>query len=206
MHHSYLPAYHTFNGMFATVNAHRQWPPIQAAGSNTNGHFLPPIYPQRPVTLVWEAPQLGAPVEYHHFYGINPLSLLNPYWYWPYARPPHNNWGYGARRSEQQSSGAWPEGFTMKGELRWGKLERVYGQRKELPEFVKEDLRRVYGTYPRTDVSVTYQGGEYVVRGDPRVGDQEYKVEKKVVRQVESPEGDSVSEIVEKKKKKKKSK
>lgn len=88
-------------------------------------------------------------------------------------------------------------------ELRWGKLQRVYGRPRDLPDFVREDLRRAYGTYPRTDVSITYRGGEYVVRGDPHVGDQEYRVEKKVVRQLESPHQDRSSEVVEGRKKKK---
>lgn len=78
----------------------------------------------------------------------------------------------------------------------------MYGPRKELPNFVKEDLRRVYGTYPRTDVSISLQGGEFVVHGDPRVGEQDYRVEKRVVRQTESPEADSVSVIVEQRRKK----
>ncbi|KAL6487393.1 hypothetical protein MHYP_G00040190 [Metynnis hypsauchen] len=45
----------------------------------------------------------------------------------------------------------------------------------------------MYGTYPSTVVSISHHRGEFVVRGDPRVGEQEYCVEKKVVRKVESP-------------------
>ncbi|XP_039631319.1 uncharacterized protein LOC120542745 [Polypterus senegalus] len=181
-------------------------------GGTDDGHFLPPIhlhnYTSRPYTLVKEDWDMysegGRAVEYHHFYGINPLSLMNLYWYYQQAYMyPQNYSMYRKMTPEPPNNGAWPEGFTMKGELRWGKLERIYGPRKEVPEFVKDDLRRVYGTYPKTDVSITYQGGEFLVKGDPRVGEQEYKVEKKVIRQAASPEGDSVSEIVEKRKKKK---
>ena len=63
----------------------------------------------------------------------------------------------------------------------------MFGPRRELPEFVREDLRRVYGTYPRTHLSIAYRGGEYVVKADPHVGEQEYRVERRVVRQDQSP-------------------
>ncbi|KAJ8418099.1 hypothetical protein AAFF_G00138080 [Aldrovandia affinis] len=183
----------------------------QAHWQNT-GHFLPPIYshPNEPSALAWR--NFGGPheaasqVEYHHYYGLNPLFLSNPYWYyqWQHGQPSVASLRHVPARRQPQSNGAWPEGATLRGELRWGKLQRAYGPRRDLPNFVREDLRRVYGTYPRTDVSITYQGGEYVVRGDPQVGSQEYRVEKKVVRRMESAEGDSVIEIVERKKKKKK--
>ncbi|MGH0136618.1 UNVERIFIED_CONTAM: hypothetical protein FKN15_070025 [Acipenser sinensis] len=195
-------------GALMSTNPYWQWRPVRATGHDH--HFLPPIYSNRPLTLVsndWGAIQQGGQVEYHHFYGFNPFSTMNPHLY--YQRPcmyPPVHQGYGSSMPEPQSSGGWPEGFTLKGELRWGKLERINGARKEVPEFVKDDLRRVYGTYPKTDVSITYQGGEYLVRGDPRVGEQEYKLERKVVRQPSTPEEDSVSEIVERKKNKKKSK
>lgn len=38
-----------------------------------------------------------------------------------------------------------PESFTMRGELRWGRLERVYDPHRDPPEFVR---------------------GEYIVRGE----------------------------------------
>lgn len=126
--------------------------------------------------------------------------MSNSYWNYHqglYANPPPTR-----PQKFQNQVGTWPEGFTLRGELRWGRLERVYGPRRELPEFVREDLRRVYGTYPRTDVSITYQGGEYMVRGDTHVGEQEYRVERRIVRQQESPEGDSMSEVVEKRRRK----
>nr|XP_015203168.1 PREDICTED: uncharacterized protein LOC107077410 [Lepisosteus oculatus]XP_015203169.1 PREDICTED: uncharacterized protein LOC107077410 [Lepisosteus oculatus] len=199
MNYSYLcahPASHPFPSPYSAATSPPTW--------LDHGPFLPPIhgYPPRPLTLVsqdWG----GGHVEYHHFYGLNPLALLSPYWPWPYSQPARPQ-GYGPGRSQAQIEGSWPEGFTLRGELRWGKLDRVYGPRRELPDFVKEDLRRVYGTYPRTDLCVTFQGGEYVVRGDPRVGEQEYKVEKKVMRQVETPEEGSTSETAEKRKKQKK--
>lgn len=81
--------------------------------------------------------------------------------------------------------GSWPDGFTLRGELCWGKLKRVFGASQELPDFVKEDLRQMYGTYPSTSVNITYQRGEFVVRGEPRVGEQEYQVEKRLVRQID---------------------
>lgn len=96
----------------------------------------------------------------------------------------------------------------MKGELHWGRLERVFGVRRELPEFVKEDLRRVYGTYPRTFVSISYQNGEYLVKGDPKVGEQEYTIEKKVIRRQQTPSDseDAASEDKQSKRRKKKGK
>ncbi|XP_041123378.1 uncharacterized protein LOC121325139 [Polyodon spathula] len=199
---------HYHPGAFMSTNPYWHWRPARATGHHP--HFLPPIYSSRPLTLVlndWGANQEGGQVEYHHFYGFNPFSAMNPHLYSqrPCVYPPVYQ-GYGSSMPEPQSSGAWPEGFTLKGELRWGKLERINGARKEVPEFVKDDLRRVYGTYPKTEVSITYRGGEYLVKGDPWVGEQEYKLEKKVIRQPSSHDGDSVSEIVEMKKKKKKSK
>lgn len=94
----------------------------------------------------------------------------------------------------------------MRGELQWGKLGKVFGPRKDLPEFVKDDLRRVYGTYPRTNVSITYRKGEFLIKGDPKVGEQEYAVEKKVIQQavtLSASEADDSSEDQNHKKKKK---
>ncbi|KAE8590514.1 hypothetical protein XENTR_v10018091 [Xenopus tropicalis] len=142
--------------------------------------------------------------EYHHFYGVNPYYSL-PNWYYPRvsAVPPYNH-NYNNKQTHIKLNG-WPEGFTMKGELHWGKLERVFGMKRELPEFVKDDLRRVYGTYPRTFVTITYQNGEFLVKGDPKVGEQEYTVEKKVVRKAPTPTDseDDISEVKQSKKKRK---
>ena len=96
----------------------------------------------------------------------------------------------------------------MRGELHWGRLERVVGPRRDLPEFVRDDLRRVYGTYPRTDVSITYHNGEFLVRGNPMVGEQEYRIEKRIIRKEPTPTVSETEESSEdqKRKKKKKSK
>lgn len=52
----------------------------------------------------------------------------------------------------------------------------------KLPDFVKEDLRQVYGTYPSTSVWISYQNGEFLVRGNPCVGEQEYKWKESAVK------------------------
>lgn len=150
-------------------------------------------------------------VEYHHIYGANPY--FNPYHYWHYPQvsplPLCNPYANYRPYAAYQRPGwdLWPEGFTLKGELRWGKLERVMGPRRDLPEFVKDDLRRVYGTYPRTDVSITYQNGEFVVKGDPKTGEQEYRIEKRVIRKESTPTASEAEDSSEDRgKKKKKSK
>ncbi|XP_048125125.1 uncharacterized protein LOC125311272 [Alosa alosa] len=202
--------YHRYYTMLSSGIDHTHWP----------GHFLPPIppAPQLPLTLVVPShcgpPETTSQNEFHFFYGPIPVPLSVPPWYYnnllwpqPSVKPsPSQRLGPvkpSPRANHSQALAApWPEGFTLKGELRWGRLERVYGPRRELPNFVKEDLRRMYGTFPRTDVSISCQGGEFVVHGDPRVGEQEYRVEKKMVRQMESPEADNVSVIVKQRKKK----
>nr|XP_020646427.1 uncharacterized protein LOC110077587 [Pogona vitticeps]XP_020646428.1 uncharacterized protein LOC110077587 [Pogona vitticeps]XP_020646429.1 uncharacterized protein LOC110077587 [Pogona vitticeps]XP_020646430.1 uncharacterized protein LOC110077587 [Pogona vitticeps]XP_020646431.1 uncharacterized protein LOC110077587 [Pogona vitticeps]XP_020646433.1 uncharacterized protein LOC110077587 [Pogona vitticeps]XP_020646434.1 uncharacterized protein LOC110077587 [Pogona vitticeps]XP_020646435.1 unc len=151
-------------------------------------------------------------VEYHHMYGAHPYSYPYPWWHWPQVSPlplynPYANY-HPYTAYQQPRWDVWPEGFTLRGELRWGRLERVVGPRRDLPEFVRDDLRRVYGTYPRTDVSITYHNGEFLVKGDPIVGEQEYRIEKRIIRKEPTP---SVSETEDnsedqKRKKKKKSK
>ncbi|XP_073452257.1 uncharacterized protein C10orf95 homolog [Aquarana catesbeiana] len=170
-----------------------------------NGPMLPPIqmhnFSSRPYATLSGDPYFSqnGHVEYHHFYGANPQYSMPG---WPYgsfnAVPPYNPWmNYNhSQVHPKPAPNTWPEGFTMKGELQWGRLDRVFGVRRELPEFVKEDLRRVYGTYPRTFVSITYQNGEYLVKGDPKVGEQEYTIEKKVIRQPPTPT-DSEEELNE---------
>ncbi|OCT70007.1 hypothetical protein XELAEV_18036933mg [Xenopus laevis] len=142
--------------------------------------------------------------EYHHFYGVNPYYAL-PNWYYPrYSGvPPYNH--SKNYNNKHIKPNRWPEGFTIKGELYWGKLERVFGMKRELPEFVKDDLRRVYGTYPRTFVAITYQNGEFLVKGDPKIEEQEYTVEKKVVQREPTPANseDGISERKQSKKKRK---
>lgn len=204
-------SYHNYYAMLSPGINQTHWP----------SHFLPPIQPapQLPDTLVLvpslrPAQETAGQAEYHFFYGLIPVPVSvpplyhrNPLWSQPSMNPPQNNrLGHinSSPRADhsQPPSVSWPEGFTLRGELRWGRLERVNGPRRELPDFVKEDLRRVYGTYPRTDVSIRLQGGEFVVHGDPQVGEQDYRLEKKVVRQLESTEADSVSVLVERRKQK----
>ncbi|XP_038629122.1 uncharacterized protein LOC119950609 [Scyliorhinus canicula] len=187
--------------------------------NSSEAFSLPPIqmhnFSSRPLTIVMtdvDNVQEGAGMhtEYHHFYGT---PHFYPYWYMPpanpaaYLYPPY--YPYNGYFPQQQglSTAGWPEGFAMKGELHWGKMERVFGAKRELPDFVQDELRRVYGTYPKTMVTVSYQNGEYLVKGDPKVGEQKYKVEKKVIRRPPTPsdeEGDSVSEVVEMRKRKSK--
>ncbi len=120
----------------------------------THGHFLP-VYSRipGPVTLYTQSIQsyqdTAEHIEYHHFYRPNQKVFLSPIWYHQSNVLPLPNvapkQAPGFSHHEMPSE-AWPEGF--RGELRWGKLQRVLGVNWELPEFVKEDLRRVYGTYP----------------------------------------------------------
>lgn len=184
----------------ASTNIDVQW-------HNNSQYFV-----TRPITI----PRDLDYKEYHHYYGTHPrLCSNNPFLNYQhmYANtavvapapvvPVVPSQPTPPRIHPQ--SGVWPEGFTLRGELRWGRLERVYGPHRELPGFVTEDLRRVYGTYPRTDLSITYRSGEYIVRGDPHVGEQEYRMERRVVRQEQSSEED-VSEVTGKRKKKRKTK
>ncbi|XP_029466125.1 uncharacterized protein C10orf95 homolog [Rhinatrema bivittatum] len=177
--------------------------------------MLPPIqmhnFSSRPLTFVVENQNdfqdaEGSYVEYHHFYGIDPSFLFAPSCYLPQVNPVSMYNPYMNYSSQWQNQDAWPEGFRMKGELHWGKVGRVFGHQRELPDFVKDDLRRVYGTYPKTVFTITYQNGEFLVKGDPFVGEQEYTLEKKVIRQLPTPEEDSSMNESQNKKKKKKSK
>ncbi|XP_044293541.1 uncharacterized protein C10orf95 homolog [Varanus komodoensis] len=147
-------------------------------------------------------------VEYHHIHGASPYFCPYPFWHFPQVSPlplynPYANHQLYAAY-QRPSFDAWPEGFTLRGELRWGKLERVVGPRRDLPEFVKDDLRRVYGTYPRTDVNITYNNGEFIVKGDPRIGEQEYRIEKRIIRKQPTPTSSEAEDNSENRRKKKK--
>ncbi|KAB1271133.1 hypothetical protein Cadr_000009478 [Camelus dromedarius] len=161
--------------------------------------LLPPIqahnFCSRPQNL--SARRWAAPQEYHCFHGVSaPLTVAPPFWAFPQAysaalQPPFLAPGYNrALRQEPEAAGLvatevwapWPEGGTLQAELRWGRVERTLGPRLELPDFVRQELRRVYGTYPRTDVRVTYRGGEFLVQGAPRLREPEYRVERRVLR------------------------
>ncbi|XP_030060635.1 uncharacterized protein C10orf95 homolog [Microcaecilia unicolor] len=193
-------AYPSFGpGTSATLPYAPMFPPIQ-----TNN------FSSGPLTFMVEdqnnfQDSEGSYVEYHHFYGVNPMVSSPPPWYFPQINPFPTYNPYMNYNNQRQNQDIWPEGFTMKGELQWGKLGRVVGPKRELPEFVKDDLRRVYGTYPKTALTITYQNGEFLVKGDPFVGEQEYTIEKKVIRQLPTPDEDdhSVNETQNKKKKKK---
>lgn len=120
-------------------------------------------------------------IEYHHFYGPNREDLFSPIWY--YQQPSVLLLPNVAQKQVQHEvlSETWPEGSFQ--------------------TFVKEDLRRVYGTYPSPAVSISYQNGEFLVRGNPRVGEQEYRVEKLVRKERTLSNGDRVGEVVKKKQK-----
>ncbi|XP_048450237.1 uncharacterized protein LOC125482246 [Rhincodon typus] len=187
--------------------------------SSPEALLLPPIrmhnFYSRPFTIVMmdmDNLQEGAGkhIEYHHFYGA---PYFYPYWYMPpanlatYMYPSYYPYNEYYPHQHPLSSANWPDGSILKGELHWGKMERVFGPVRELPDFVQDELRRVYGTYPKTIVTISYQNGEYLVKGEPKVGEQKYKVEKKVIRRPATPsdeEDDSVSEVAEKHKRKSK--
>ncbi|KAM8923797.1 uncharacterized protein C10orf95 homolog [Pelodytes ibericus] len=214
-HYGFRPQPH-YRIMFLHPNSQAPY----SSGGYTDGHLgfgLPPIqmhnFSSRPLAFPNNEtfyPQTfsNGRVEYHHFYGVNPFYNV-PSWYYPtYNSGPRYNPSLNYPKPQtypKPIAENWPEGFTMKGELHWGKLERVFGLKRNLPDFVKDDLRRVYGTYPRTFVSITYQNGEYLVKGDPKVGEQEYTVEKKVIRREPTPT-DSEDEISNAKQSKRKRK
>lgn len=156
--------------------------------------LLPPIqthsFCSRPAGLS------AAPREFHFFHGASAAPAVPPPW-WP-LRPP----GAGAGTLGSSSSAAaaaapvpsqpapaaasraqWPEGSSLQLQLRWGRVERSRGPPPPLPlpDAVRRHLRRVYGTYPRTDVRVTRRGGQFLVRAAPRVGEPEYRVARRVV-------------------------
>ncbi|XP_014739279.1 PREDICTED: uncharacterized protein LOC106857599 [Sturnus vulgaris] len=198
------------------------YPPLRPGRAEdvSRSVMFPPIrmhnFYSRPITFVVDRSSypdyVGGQVEYHHLYGAsNPY--IHPYHTWhfppmvpiPLYNPYANYHPYAAYRRSDQYRDTWPEGFTMRGELQWGKLGKVFGPKKDLPEFVKDDLRRVYGTYPRTNVSISYRKGEFLVKGDPKIEDQEYTVEKVTQRAVtpSASEADDSSEDRNRKKKKK---
>ncbi|XP_068953653.1 uncharacterized protein C10orf95 homolog [Petaurus breviceps papuanus] len=114
----------------------------------------------------------------------------HPIWFLEHTNPLlyHLSYGNGGPYTRSrpglvgQSQELWSEGSFFLGELRWGRLNRSWSRIKELPDFVRDDLLRVYGTYPYTEVFITYHDGEFLVQGKPRVGQQEYRVERRVVR------------------------
>nr|XP_051679518.1 uncharacterized protein C10orf95 homolog [Oryctolagus cuniculus] len=181
------------------------WPPLQPSTYTylPAPPLLPPIqahnFCSRPRSL--GAGEWAAPREYHFFYG----TTAPPWWVVPAAYstalPPPLPPAAGVLGPSLQAPAAagpaaaaepwepWPEGGSLQAELRWGRVERVLGPRLQLPHFVRRELRRVYGTYPRTDVRVTYRRGEFLLQAAPRVPEPEYHVGRRVVRRPAS--GDS---------------
>nr|XP_036857270.1 uncharacterized protein C10orf95 homolog [Manis javanica]XP_036857271.1 uncharacterized protein C10orf95 homolog [Manis javanica]XP_036857272.1 uncharacterized protein C10orf95 homolog [Manis javanica] len=176
------------------------WPPLQALTYTylPAPLLLPPIqahnFCSRPPCL--SAGEWAAQREYHSFHGPSALlALAPPLWAFPQAHAtalsqPFPAPGYlgpslqspAAGTAAAQSWESWSEGCSLQAELRWGRVERARGPRLELPDFVLRELRRVYGTYPRTDVRVTYSGGEFLLQAEPRVLEPEYRVKRRVLR------------------------
>ncbi|XP_023976933.2 uncharacterized protein C10orf95 homolog [Physeter macrocephalus] len=161
--------------------------------------LLPPIqahnFCSRPPSL--SAGEWAAPREYHCFHATGATLLVTPpLWAFPQAyaaalQPPFPAPGYpgpllqqpaAARPAAVESGTQWPEGGSLQAELRWGRVERALGPGLELPDFVRRELRRAYGTYPLTDVRVTYLGGEFLLQGTPRVREPEYRMGRRVLR------------------------
>lgn len=177
------------------------WPPLQPL---TYTYLSSP-----PLLLSIQAPNLcsrppalrggdwTAVREYHcfHYPGAT-LGALPPWWAFPQAyaadlSPPLPAPGYpGPSQQSPTATGTavakswlpWPEGSSQQVELHWGRVERALDARLELPDFVLQELQRVYGTYPRTDVRVTFHRGEFLLQGAPRVGEPEYRVQRRVLR------------------------
>ncbi|XP_060026939.1 uncharacterized protein C10orf95 homolog [Erinaceus europaeus] len=151
--------------------------------------LLPPIqshnFCSRPLGLGVGPP----PREYHCFHGPAPWWPFPPQIYAAALQAPLSAPGYQVPSLQAAESSAWPEGASLQAELRWGRVERALGPRLQLPDFVHRELRRVYGTYPRTDVRVTYSGGEFLVQASPRVPEPEYRVETRVLRAPASGDG-----------------
>lgn len=177
------------------------WPPLQPLIYTylSGPLLLPPIQTHNfcspPPALSsgnWTAPR-----EYHCFHGPGALpGAVPPWWAFPQAyaaslSPPFPAPGYpgpllqspaAAGTAVSESWARWPEGGSLQAELRWGRVERVLGPRLELPDFVLRELRRVYGTYPRTDVRVTFSGGEFLLQAARRVREPEYGVQRRLLR------------------------
>ncbi|XP_037352871.1 uncharacterized protein C10orf95 homolog [Talpa occidentalis] len=168
--------------------------------------LLPPIqahnFCSRPPGL--GAGEWAAPREYHCFHhAAAPPAAVPPWWAFPQAyaaalRPPFSAPSYlgpslpaapGPATAEEWAP--WPEGGSLQAELRWGRVERASDPRLELPDYVRRELRRAYGTYPRTDVRVTYRAGEFLLRAAPRVREPEYRVERRALRPAAGSASDS---------------
>ncbi|XP_039099891.1 uncharacterized protein C10orf95 homolog [Hyaena hyaena] len=177
------------------------WPPLHPVTYSylSCPLLLPPLHPHSCCSRLTSltAGEWPAPREYHCFHGPGaPLTAALPSWAFPqtYAaglRPPYPAPGYLGPSLQGpavegtaavQRGAPWPEGSSLQLELRWGRVERALGPRLELPDVVRRELRRVYGTYPRTDVRVTYRGGEFLLQAAPRVPEPGYRVQRRVLR------------------------
>ncbi|XP_037015373.2 uncharacterized protein C10orf95 homolog [Artibeus jamaicensis] len=202
------------------------WPPLQPLTYTylPSPLLLPPVQAHNfcswPPAL--NAGDWTAPREYHCFHGPGAsLGAAQPWWAFPQAyaaslSPPFPALGYSgpqlqapAAAGTAESWTQWPEGGSLQAELRWGRVERTQGPRQQLPDFVRRELRRVYGTYPRTDVRVTFRGGEFLLQAAPRVGEPQYRVHRRLQRPPassssggdRSPAGDAAERGVRKKRK-----
>lgn len=132
-----------------------------------------------------------APREFHCFHGAGAALAATPPW-WAFPPPGAATLGSsfpaaGAPAPSQPAPEGerwvpWPEGSSLQLQLRWGRVERTRGPPLPLPDALRRQLRRVYGTYPRTDVRVTQRGGQFLLRAAPRVGEPEYRVARRVLR------------------------
>uniref|UniRef100_A0A2K5E8J9 Chromosome 10 open reading frame 95 n=1 Tax=Aotus nancymaae TaxID=37293 RepID=A0A2K5E8J9_AOTNA len=164
--------------------------------------LLPPIqahsFRSRPGSL--HTGEWAAPREYHRFYGPTaPPEAAQPWWACPPAyaaalRPRCPAAGISGLSLQAPAAAAeswtpWPEGSSLQTELRWGRVERARGPPLQLPDFVRRELRRAYGTYPRANVRVTQRRGQFLLQATPRVREPERRVECRVRRRHDS--GDS---------------
>ncbi|XP_054437194.1 uncharacterized protein C10orf95 homolog [Pteronotus mesoamericanus] len=186
------------------------WPPLQPLTYTylSGPLLLSPVqthnicsWPQALSTGDWTAPR-----EYHCFHGPGaPLGAATPWWAFPQAyvatlRQPFPVLGYSgpslqmpaeAGTPAPESWAQWPEGSSLQAQLRWGHVEHTLGPRLELPDVVRRELRRVYGTYPRTDVRVTFRGGEFLLQAVPLVREPHYSEQRPLQRPTASSSGSS---------------
>lgn len=172
------------------------WPRLQTLTYLPAPLLLPPIqthnFCSRPAGLT------AAPREFHCFHGADAALVSMPPWW---AFPPPGAAALGSSfpasglsapskpASDAERRAPWPEGSSLQLQLRWGRVERTQGPPLPLPDTLRRRLRRVYGTYPRTDVRVTQRGGQLLLQAAPRVGEPEYQVARRVVRRPASGDG-----------------
>ncbi|KGL87389.1 hypothetical protein N301_14672, partial [Charadrius vociferus] len=114
------------------------YPPLRTGRVEdmTSSVMFPPIqvhnFYSRPITFVVDRngypDYVGGQVDYHLYSASNPY--YRPYYTWnfppvvpiPLYNPYANYNPYAAYQRSDQYRDTWPEGFTMRGELQWGKL------------------------------------------------------------------------------------